>query len=128
MTHPNEELARKEFVAVVAGDMTAVMDSYTDDYVFHYPGRNPVAGEYRGKAGLGEFLGKLTNLGVAATRELHDVVVSDEHAIQLVSVRAERNGKRHQWKGVVVMHIRDGKIAESWVHIDDQYGLDEFLA
>jgi ketosteroid isomerase-like protein len=29
---------------------------------------------------------------------------------------------------VVVMHIRDGKIAESWVHIDDQYGLDEFLS
>jgi uncharacterized protein len=128
MAHPNEELARKEFAAVVAGDMESLFDFYADDYVFHYPGRSPVAGEYRGKQGFGEFLGKLSNLGVIATRELHDVIANDDHVIQLVAVRAERDGKRQQWNGVVVMHVRDGKIAETWVHIDDLHGLDEFLS
>jgi hypothetical protein len=25
------------------------------------------------------------------------------------------------------MHVRGGKFSEVWLHIDDQYGLDEFL-
>jgi hypothetical protein len=27
----------------------------------------------------------------------------------------------------VIMHTRDGKIAEVWVHVEDQYALDRFL-
>jgi ketosteroid isomerase-like protein len=45
MAHPNEELLRREFDATVAGDMDALMDCYTDDAVFHYPGRNPALDE-----------------------------------------------------------------------------------
>jgi len=26
------------------------------------------------------------------------------------------------------MHVRDGKIAETWIHVDDQNALDEFLS
>jgi hypothetical protein len=25
------------------------------------------------------------------------------------------------------MHVRDGKISEAWIHIDDLYALDDFL-
>lgn len=41
---------------------------------------------------------------------------------------------RPPWAGVripgmrvVVMHVRDGKLAEVWLHVDDQYALDNFL-
>ena len=25
------------------------------------------------------------------------------------------------------MHVRDGKFSEAWLHVDDQYALDDFL-
>lgn len=128
MAHPNEELLRREFAAIVAGDMDALMECYAEDAVFHYPGRNPASGEYRGRRGFEEFGSRIGELGVKVTRELHDALANDEHGLQLISVSAERGGKRHTWRGVAVMHLRDGKIAEAWVHIDDQYALDEFLS
>jgi ketosteroid isomerase-like protein len=62
------------------------------------------------------------------TRELHDVLAIDEHGIQLITVHGERAGERLTWRGVAVLHIRDGKIAEMWIHIDDQDALAEFLS
>jgi|SRR3990172_597686 len=125
--HPNEELARRELEALNAGDMEAVAEFYADDFVLHYPGRNPLAGDYRS---FQEFLAKLGPLmgeDGAITRELHDALGSDDHAVQLLNVTANARGSSYSWQGVIVMHTRDGKISEAWIHIGDQYGLDEFL-
>jgi hypothetical protein len=79
---------------------------------------------------LQEFLDKVRGLiGTNGTiaRELHDALGSDDHAVQLLTGTADARGRSHAWQGVVVMHTRDRKITEAWVHIGDQYGLDEFL-
>jgi ketosteroid isomerase-like protein len=44
--HPNEELARREIELINAGDLAALDEMYADDLVFHYQGRNPLAGDY----------------------------------------------------------------------------------
>lgn len=126
--HPNEELARRELEVLEAGDMDALAELYADDFVFHYPGRNPLAGDYRS---FQEFLAKIEPLlgeEGAITRGLHDALGSDDHVVQLLNVTAEAHGRSHSWQAVVVMHTRDGKISEVWLHIADQYGLDEFLS
>ena len=82
--HPNETLARHEAEVLAAGDMDGLTELYTDDFVLHYPGRNPLSGDHRGWA---EFLPKIRGLmgeGGSVTRELHDAFGSDEHAIQLI--------------------------------------------
>ena len=40
--------------------------------------------------------------------------------------RGERNGKRLESKYAHVVHFRDGKVAESWLHQDYPYAVDEF--
>lgn len=127
--HPNEALARAEAEAWVKGDADSSLALYTDDAVFHYPGRNPLAGEYVGHDGLREFASKVGNLvgDGTLTRELHDALGTDDHAVQLLTLGAEIGGRRHAWRAAVVMHARDGKIAEAWATIEDQYALDEFL-
>ena len=124
--HPHEDLLRREAEAGIQGGSLAE-DFYTDDHVLHYPGKSPVAGEYRGHEGLADFGGRLA--AVASVRpELHDAIANDDHGVQLVSVQAERkDGSRHAWRVMWVFHFRDGKISESWAHIDDQQALDDFL-
>lgn len=132
MVHPNEELARSEMEAALRGDFEAMLDHYTDDFVLHYPGRNALSGTYRGKDGIRAWASKLDELlGTEGsfTRKLHDILASDDHAIQLVSVDSTRTGGRSaSWNAAIVMHVRDGKISEVWLNIDDPYAVDEFLA
>ena len=124
--HPNEELARREIELINAGDLAALDEMYADDLVFHYPGRNPLAGDY---SDVDEFLAKAQKLLGEGTlkRQLHDAFGSDDHAIQLLDVTAELADRSHSWRAVVVMHVRSGKFSEVWLHIDDQYALDDFL-
>jgi hypothetical protein len=132
MAHPSEELARSEMEATLRGDIEGMLDHYTDDIVLHYPGRNPLSGIHRGKDGLrawiekvGELLGEEGSL----TRTLHDVVAGDDHVVVLVSVDATRSdGRSASWNAALVMHVRDGKIGEVWVTIDDPYAVDGLFA
>jgi ketosteroid isomerase-like protein len=124
--HPNEELARREIELINSGDLAALDQMYADELVFHYPGRNPLAGDYRN---VDEFLTKAQELLGEGTlkRRLHDAFGSEDHAVQLLDVTAEVGDRSHSWRAVIVMHVRDGKFSEVWLHIDDQYALDEFL-
>jgi uncharacterized protein len=124
--HPNEQLARREIELVNAGDLVALGELYAEDFVFHYPGRNPLAGDYQD---LDDFISKAGGLlgeGILK-RELHDAFGSDDHAVQLLSVTAEVGERSHSWRAVAVYRVRDGKFSEGWLHVDDQYALDEFL-
>lgn len=125
--HPNEELARQLIHLINAGDREALANLYTDDCAIHFPGRSRLAGTYRG---IGEYLAKLQSLPPGATvkRELHDALGSDDHAVQLLRSTIEIAGRSHSFNGVVVMHVRDGRVSEAWVHQEDDYALDEFLA
>ena len=123
--HPNERLARREIELINADDMGGLGDLYTDDLVVHYPGRNPLAGSHSVQEFLAKFEAVLKNGSL--TRELHDALGTEDHAVQLLKVTASVGGRSHSWNAVAVMHVRDGKFSEVWLHVDDQYALDDFL-
>jgi ketosteroid isomerase-like protein len=60
--------------------------------------------------------------------ELHDALANDEHAVALYVARGEREGRTLEDKSVLVSHVRNGKLAETWQHSGDQYAADEFLS
>ncbi|MDQ3962653.1 MAG: nuclear transport factor 2 family protein [Actinomycetota bacterium] len=125
--HPNERLARRDIELIEAGDFEALGELYADDFVFHYPGNNPLAGDYEN---VDDFVARAERLfgeGGALKRELHDAFGSDDHAAQLLQVTAEVGGRSHSWRAVCVMHVRESKFSEAWLHVDDQYALDDFL-
>lgn len=123
--HPNEALARREMELIDAGDLESLQELYADDLVIHYPGRNPMSGTSR----VDDFLAKFEALLANGTlvRELHDALGTDDHAVQLLRVTAFVGERSHSWNAVAVLHVRDGKFSECWIHVDDQYALDDFL-
>jgi uncharacterized protein len=124
--HPNEQLARREIELVNAGDLDGLGQIYAEDFAFHYPGKNPLAGDYEN---VDDFLTKAERLlgEGKLKRELHDAFGSDDHAVQLLEVTADVGARSHSWRAVAIYHVRDGRFSEAWLLIDDQYALDEFL-
>jgi uncharacterized protein len=125
--HRNELLARRDVELASQGDIEGLRRLYTEDCVFHYPGKNPLAGAHRG---LSAFFSRLEEVfkGATITRELHDALGTDDHAVQLLRVTATSGGRSYTWRAVWVMNVRNGQFSEAWAHFDDQYALDSFLS
>ena len=58
--------------------------------------------------------------------QVHDAVAGDGHAVVLGTVTAGRAGKRLHQRYTHVAHMRDGKLAASWIFSEDQAALDAF--
>jgi uncharacterized protein len=129
MAHPNEELVRKGFDAFSKGDMDTLRELFDQDAVWHAAGRSPLSGDHRGvDAILGFFARTMELTGGTFRVELHDVLANDEHAVSLYVARGEREGRTLEDKSVLVSHVRNGKLVETWGFSEDQYALDEFLS
>ena len=129
MAHPNEEIARSATEALAKRDMDAFFGYQADDVVLHFPGRGPMAGDYRGKDGIAQlFQQQMQVLDSPPEIETHDVLANDDHAVVLNTVRATRGGRASEQQQVVVMHLRGGKIAEIWLPFSDQQGMDEMAS
>ena len=129
MAHPNEELVRRAFDAFAKGDVETLRELTDQDAVWHAPGRGPLAGDYRGIDEILGFFAKVAELtGGTFRADLHDVVANDEHAVAIYVARAEREGRTYENRNVLVQHIRNAKLVETWLLSDDQYAADEFFS
>ena len=127
MGHPNAERIRQAFDAQIRGDWAAVRDAFADDVVFHVAGGNQFSGTYRGKDDVFDlFKRRNESTGSTVELEIHSIIADDEHAIALITMRAEREGKRPEWRTAGIYHMRDGGIAEAWGFNEDQQAVDEF--
>jgi ketosteroid isomerase-like protein len=129
MAHPNEEIARSASEALSKRDMEGFLSFHADNTVVHFPGRGPLAGDHRGKDGVAKMLQQqMQILDSPPEIENHDVLANDEHAVVLNKVRASSGGQILEQDQVVVMHIKDGKIAEVWLQFSEQQAMDEMAS
>ena len=127
--HPNVQRLRDGYAAFAKGDMDAVKELWTDDVVWHVGGNNPLAGDYKGQDEiLGFFAKAFEQTGGTMKIDLHDVLANDEHAVGLVTLSAQRNGKSTEMRAVHVFELRDGKTCEFWNFNEDDRRADEFWA
>jgi len=128
VTQSNEDLVRAASAAFGHGDLGVLQDQFfAENVVWHVAGTGPLAGDYEGAAQVIGQLGKISALTDAAVKPLvHDVLVSNDHTVVLVTISAERAGKQLQLKLVHVIHAENGKATEVWTHSADPAGAAQF--
>ena len=126
MTHPNEQVVRDYFQAFNEGGLDRVGELIADDIVIHFPGRNPMAGERRGRDEVMSFFRTMVQrAGISnVPPDVHDVLANDDHVVALLT----RKIAGIDASVAVVYHVRDGKITEVWPQERDQYAVDEALS
>jgi uncharacterized protein len=130
MTHPKADLVRAASAAFGRGDLSTLRDQFlAENIIWHIAGTGPLAGDYEGIAQVMGLLGKISELSGGTVRpELHDVLVSDDHAVALATIRAQRRGKQLQLNVVHVIHSENGKATEVWTQSSDPAAAAEFWA
>ncbi len=124
----NAALLRRYLEALSQGDLDTVKEAFTEDAVWHLPGKSPLAGDHEGPDAILDFLGRSVEITGGTFRlELLDVMASEEYGVQWQRITAERDGKRLNEVEAIVCRMREGKIAEVW-HRPEQYALDEFFS
>jgi ketosteroid isomerase-like protein len=124
MAHPNEEIVRKASDAFTARDYDTFLGYHHEDSVVHTPQGETL----RGHDAIRKNLEQLDSMFDAPSeRTTHDILANDEHAIVLAKDRVTKDGKTVDIDQVVVIHLRDGKAAEVWVHLTDPQAMMELM-
>jgi uncharacterized protein len=117
------------YEAFAKGDMAGVSKVSADDIVWRWPGRHPLARDGHSREQLFETLGQIAQETSGTFRiELRDVVGFDGRVVALLTVQAERNGRRLSVDGVHVFRVENGKAVEALYIYDDPYAVDEFFS
>ena len=114
--------------AWLAGDRPALAACYHDDFTLHYSGRNPLAGEHRGKAVSLAILAEVTRRTNRKLLGIVDIMAGPERGALVVRERFERDGKAAEFERLLVYAVRDGLLWECWVWDQDQAAVDAYLA
>jgi len=128
MTRTNEELLEDWFSGQARTDIPAMQDMLADDVVWHVPGRNLLSRDYHGKAEVFGFFARARELSGGTVRiEPIEILAGDQHAVALVRVHAEREGRKLEGElQAFTFRIEAGRIAEFWFLVEDRYAVDAF--
>jgi ketosteroid isomerase-like protein len=113
--------------AWLAGDRAALIACYHEDFTLHYFGRNPLAGDHRGKIASLAILAEVTRRTNRKLLGIIDIMSGPERGALLVRERFERDGKTAEFERLLVYAVRDGLLGECWVYDQDQVLVDTFL-
>ena len=106
-----------------ANDLNTVFDLYHDDFVLHYFGESPLAGEHVGKEAAISVLVEATQRSGRQLDEIEDVLGGDRFAAivarELVGITEQRVVRR-----LFVYAVRDQRLAECWLYDEDQRFID----
>ena len=114
----------------VGGDPEPVRAVLTDDVVWHVPGRNAIAGEYRGVDSVMDYFRRRRDLA-GRTFRLHpgELLVGDgEHVAMLTDGTAVIGGVERSWSTVGLYRLRGERIAACWLLPLDPAAFDEIWA
>jgi len=114
------QVVRDAFAAFSRGDMKALSNTWTDDFVWHARG-SVFGGDFKGKdaaiGAIARYPQELQDIKL----DFHDIVASDKHVVALVNSSFKRNGKTYEDQIVYVFHINDqGKSSEAWIIADTE--------
>jgi ketosteroid isomerase-like protein len=129
--HPNVRLIHDFYEAqgrFYAGetDSASVAALMTEDIAWHVPGRNAIAGDYRGREAVLDYFARRRDFARGSFRvRIRHTLADDELVVQLAGGRAEIGGETREWETAGVYRIRDGRIAECWLLPFDQLQFDE---
>jgi ketosteroid isomerase-like protein len=126
--HPNILRYRNALQAFNDNELDTAKGAFSKDMVYQFPGRSPIAGEYRGIEQFFKVLHLMKDMTTGTLMiEPQTVMANDEAVIVYARVTAQREGKTLDLDQVNLYRFNeDGIIFEGRIIPVDLYAFDEF--
>lgn len=125
--HPNVRRTRAAFEAFRRRDGIVVGRMIDDDTVWRVPGRSVMAGEYRGRAEIFEFLRQSSRLTAGTYRaDLEYVVGDDGQVVAVYRATGRREGRELDLDQLLLFRYRGEVWDEVLAVPSDLYAFDAF--
>ena len=114
--------------ALATGDLDVARTALHPDIALHVPGTHPLAGVHVGiDAFFGFVLGSRDLTEDGEDIELVDVLEGREHVGVYCTVRATRPGRPPlENRTVHLVRVREGRVADIWLHNFDDLSVNDF--
>jgi ketosteroid isomerase-like protein len=119
------DTVRRYADAWAANDIAAVFDAYQDDFVLHYFGHSPLAGDHVGKDAAISVLVEATRRSGRQLDAIEDVLSGDTFGAIIAREGVGSPDDLRVIRRVFIYKVRDGKLAECWLYDEDQRAVDE---
>lgn len=113
--------------AWAANDLESVFGLYDDDFVLHYFGTSPLAGDHVGKDAAIAVLVEATTRSGRQLDEVEDVLAGSTFGaiVAREGVRDPHGDGLRLIRRVLLYKVRDEKLVECWLYDEDQRSIDE---
>ena len=126
--HPNITIYTRALRTFNKNDLNAGREFFSENVVYRFPGRSPIAGEYRGIEQFFKVLQLLKDMtGGTLTIEPKIVLANDQAVMVYTHTTAQREGKTLDTDQVNLYRFNEErKIFEGRIIPFDLYAFDEF--
>ena len=123
----NKAVIEGAYTAFAHGDISAVLEVFADDILWHVPGRGVLSRDYHGHAAILSFLQQVMHLSQGTFRiQIGEVLAKGDRVIVLVTESATRGGREWSSPQVHAWTAKGGKAIVFWQFQGDQQTEDEF--
>jgi ketosteroid isomerase-like protein len=128
MASPNKAVIHKLFEAYTRGENETLRLLLSPNVIYHLPGRSVIAGDYHGQDVVLELWARQKSWidGKPYRSSFLGMLEEGDQVLVLTNVEASIRGKTLAWQGANLFTVRDGRVAECRIFIDDLYAFDEF--
>lgn len=126
----NIDLLKRGYTAFTTGDMdTLRREIFQPDVLWHQPGDNPTAGDYRGVEQVIALFGELLQRSDGTFKPwLNSYSAGDGLVMGVGATSATRRGQTTIQPYAHVCRVSDGKLSEAWIINLNQGEVDEFFS
>lgn len=112
--------------AWAANDLETIFGLYHDDFVLHYFGESPLAGDHVGKEAAVGVLVAATARSGRQLDAIEDVLAGSTFAaiVAREGVRQPGTDELRMIRRILLYRVRDAKLAECWLFDEDQRTMD----
>jgi len=127
MIPSNATIIRNAYDNFAKGVIPSVLEAFDVSIAWHVPGHSPLSGDYKGHDGVVGFFKHTMELsgGIFAI-EVHHILAEEDVVVALVTVKAERNGRRAAFPEVHVWRLANGRVTEFREFQGDEQTEDRF--
>ena len=122
----DEKVVRTLIDAFNRRELEPVLKLFAEEVLLRCPGKNRIAGEYRGRSEVLGFWRKQVELSGGTFKGNVISVLQGENQLVLISeLSLTRHGKAYTWRRANHYQFYRNRVIEAWLYESDQYLADE---